>query len=51
MDTKDYVLEKLSIKERNHLKPTIEKAADAVLDYFHTPFQELMSKYNVKIKK
>lgn len=50
MDTKDYVLEKLSIKERNHLKPTIEKAADAVLDYFHTPFQELMSKYNVKIK-
>ena len=51
MDTKDYVLEKFSIKERNHLKPTIEKAADAVLDYFHTPFQELMSKYNVKIKK
>ena len=51
MDTKDYVLEKLSIKERNYLKPTIEKAADAVLDYFHTPFQELMSKYNVKIKK
>lgn len=51
MNTKDYVLEKLSIKERNHLKPTIEKAADAVLDYFHTPFQELMSKYNVKIKK
>ena len=48
MDTKDYVLEKLSIKERNHLKPTIEKAADAVLDYFHTPFQELMSKYNTK---
>ncbi len=51
MDTKDYVLEKLSIKERNNLKPAIEKAADAVLDYFHTPFQELMSKYNVKIKK
>lgn len=51
MDTKDYVLEKLSIKERNQLKPTIEKAADAVLEYFHTPFQELMSKYNVKIRK
>lgn len=50
IDTKDYVLGKLSVIDRNHLKPTIEKAADAVLESFHTPFQELMSKYNTRIK-
>lgn len=50
MDTKDYVLGKLSIKEQKELKPVIDMAADAVLASFHTPFNELMSKYNTRIK-
>lgn len=50
MDTKDYVLGKLSAKEKRDLKPVIEMAADAVLASFHTPFNELMSKYNTRIK-
>lgn len=49
-DTKDYVLGKLSQKEQRHLKPAIDAAADAVLASFHTPFPELMSKYNTRIK-
>lgn len=50
IDTKDYVLGKLSIKEQKQLEPIINRAADAVLESFHTPFQELMSKYNTKIR-
>lgn len=50
MDTKDYVLGKLSPKEKRTLKPAIDMAADAVLASFHTPFNELMSKYNTRIK-
>lgn len=50
LDTKDYVLGKLSQKEQRHLKPAIDAAADAVLASFHTPFPELMSKYNTRIK-
>ncbi len=50
MDTKDYVLGKLSTKEKRDLKPVIDMAADAVLASFHTPFNELMSKYNTRIK-
>lgn len=50
MDTKDYVLGKLSQKEKRDLKPVIDMAADAVLASFHTPFNELMSKYNTRIK-
>lgn len=50
IDTKDYVLGKLSIKEQKQLEPIINLAADAVLESFHTPFQELMSKYNTKIR-
>lgn len=50
IDTKDYVLGKLSIKEQKQLEPIINRAADAVLESFHTPFQELMSKYNAKIR-
>lgn len=50
MDTKDYVLGKLSAKEKRDLKPVIDMAADAVLASFHTPFNELMSKYNTRIK-
>lgn len=50
IDTKDYVLSKLSRQELNKLKPVIEKAADAVLDSIGHPFPEVMSKYNTKIK-
>lgn len=50
IDTKDYVLGKLTKEEKKKIDPIIEKAADAVLESFHTPFNELMSKYNVKIK-
>lgn len=50
IDTKDYVLGKLSVKEQKQLEPIIMRAADAVLESFHTPFQELMSKYNTKIR-
>ncbi len=50
IDTKDYVLSKLTKEELKVLSLTIEKASDAVLASFRTPFQELMSKYNVKNK-
>lgn len=50
IDTKDYVLGKLTKEEKKKIDPIIEKAADAVLESFHTPFNELMSKYNVKTK-
>ncbi len=51
IDTKSYVLGKLSKEEKKVIDPVIEKASDAVLESFHTPFNELMSKYNKKIKK
>ena len=50
MDTKDYVLGKLSQKEKKALEPVLEKAANAALESISHPFQELMSKYNTKIK-
>ncbi len=50
MDTKDYVLGKLSILEKKTLAPIIQKAADAVLESIATPFPELMSKYNTRVK-
>lgn len=50
IDTKDYVLGKLNAKEKRELKKVIDMAADAVLASFHTPFNELMSKYNTRIK-
>lgn len=50
MDTKDYVLGKLSQKEKKALEPALEKAANAALESISHPFQELMSKYNTKIK-
>lgn len=48
MDTKDYVLSKFTKEELKVLSVAIEKASDAVLASFRTPFQDLMSKYNVK---
>lgn len=50
MDTKDYVLSKFTKEELKILSVAIEKASDAVLASFRTPFPELMSKYNVKNK-
>lgn len=50
IDTKDYVLGKLSREEKNKLKPAIEKAADAVLESIGHPFSAVMSKYNTRIK-
>lgn len=50
MDTKDYVLGKIGLTEKRHLKKAIDLAADAVLASFHTPFEELMSKYNTRIR-
>lgn len=50
IDTKDYVLGKFSAQEKRIIKPVIQKAADAVLDSIGHPFQEVMSKYNAKIK-
>lgn len=50
MDTKDYVLSKFTKEELKVLSVAIEKASDAVLASFRTPFPELMNKYNVKNK-
>ncbi len=50
IDTKDYVLGKLSKEDLKTLDPILDKAADTVLASFRTPFAELMSKYNTKIK-
>lgn len=48
MDTKDYVLGKLSKEEKKILNPVIEKATDAVILSVKVPFVELMNKYNTK---
>lgn len=48
MDTKDYVLGKLSKEEKKILTPVIEKATDAVILSVKVPFTELMNKYNTK---
>ncbi len=50
IDTKDYVLGKITKEEKKILKKSIDLAAQAVLQSFNTPFNELMSKYNTKIK-
>lgn len=50
MDTKDYVLGKISPADKKIFTTVIQKAADAVLASFSTPFPELMSKYNTRIK-
>lgn len=50
MDTKDYVLGKISPADKKIFTTVIQKAADAVLSSFSTPFPELMSKYNTRVK-
>ncbi len=51
IDTKDYVLGKLSKEEKKILKPVIEKASEAVLSSAITPFSVLMNKYNTKVNE
>ncbi len=50
IDTKDYVLGKLSPEEKKILKPVIERVADAVLYSIGHPFKDVMNKYNGKIQ-
>lgn len=49
IDTKDYVLGKITKDEKKLLIPAIENATDAVLASVRTPFEVLMNKYNTKI--
>lgn len=51
IDTKDYVLGKFSNEEKKKISLAVQKAADAVLDSIGHPFQEVMSKYNIKVKE
>lgn len=51
VDTKDYVLGKLSKEEKKLLKPVIESASEAVLSSVRTPFSVLMNKYNTKVNE
>ncbi len=48
IDTKDYVLGKISSKEKKVLDVSIEKAADAALMSIGRPFSLVMNKYNTK---
>lgn len=48
IDTKDYVLGKLSTSELKRIDPILEKAKNAALESIGHPFNEIMSKYNVK---
>lgn len=51
IDTKDYVLGKLSKDEKKLLKPVIDNAVAAVLASINTPFEVLMNKYNTKVNE
>lgn len=46
IDTKDYVLGKLSKEEMNLINPIIEKIPNIIEDYLKLPFDNLMNKYN-----
>ena len=50
IDTKDYVLGKFSSDEKRIVNEVIEKASTATLECIGHPFNEIMSKYNIKIK-
>lgn len=50
IDTKDYVLGKLSKEEEELAKIAIENASLVAVKFLTVPFHELMSKYNTKIK-
>lgn len=48
IDTKDYVLGKISISEKEELNKVINEAIDIIDDYFILSFDQLMTKYNHK---
>ncbi len=48
IDTKDYVLGKISGEEQKKLNSVINKSIDIIDDYFHIEFMALMNKYNQK---
>lgn len=50
IDTKDYVLGKFLPEEKKSIACAVQKAADAALESIGRPFNEVMSKYNIKIK-
>lgn len=48
IDTKDYVLGKISEEDMNQLNKVIDVVMNVIDDYFKISFEELMSKYNHK---
>lgn len=48
IDTKDYVLGKISEEDMNQLNKVIDIVMNVIDDYFKISFEELMSKYNHK---
>ena len=50
IDTKDYVLGKITKEEKKVLDPILKKVANIALEAISKPFSELMNKYNTKIK-
>ena len=48
IDTKDYVLGKLSKNELDEIKKIIDLSSDIIIDYLNMPFDEVMNKYNKK---
>ena len=50
IDTKDYVLGKISQEEKDILEELFKKLNNVVDDYFDISFSELMNKYNSKNK-
>ena len=51
IDTKDYVLGRLSKEDSQCLETVIDTVMLVLDDYFILPFDSLMSKYNTKNKK
>lgn len=46
LDTKDYVLGKLSSDEKLKLQTVINISSEIIDDYLHVNFDKLMNKYN-----
>lgn len=48
LDTKDYVLGKISLEEREKIEKVMEKIPSIFEDYMHLSFDNVMNKYNKK---
>lgn len=46
IDTKDYVLGKISVSEKNDFDIAIDKASDALISYLQDDFTSVMNNYN-----